>query len=159
MVRCLFADPPLAAPAFATIEQIVARSVRTRRFQMDLAVLFAVTALVLTSLGLYGTLSSTTIRRTREIAIRIALGARPPDIRRLVLVQALAPVAAGLAGGFVAALAIAPLLRGLLFGVSTGDPRVLALTAAVLGTVSAAASYLPGLRASQVNPILAMRSE
>jgi putative ABC transport system permease protein len=152
-------DPEMAVPAFESIEQIVARSVRTRRFQMNLALLFAMTALVLTSLGLYSALSDTTRRRTREIAIRMALGARAAEIRWMVLVQALTPVATGMGAGFLAALGIAPLLRGLLFGISPSDPRVFAVTAIVLMTVSCVAGYLPGLRASQVNPAIAMRSE
>jgi ABC-type antimicrobial peptide transport system permease subunit len=125
---------------------------------MNLALLFAMTALVLTSLGLYSALSNTTKRRTREIAVRIALGAKRADIRwcscrRSRLSRQV------LGAGFVVALGIAPLLQGLLFGISPSDPRVFALTAIVLGTVSIVAGYLPGLRASQVNPIVAMRSE
>jgi ABC-type antimicrobial peptide transport system permease subunit len=147
----------MVVPAFESIEQIVSRSVRTRRFQRNLALLFAITALMLTSLGLYGALTHTMKRRTHEIAVRIALGAKPAEIRRLVLAQALAPVATGMGAGFVAALCIAPLLRGLLFGISPSDPRVFALTAIVLGTMSLVAGYLPALRASQV--IVAMLSE
>jgi predicted permease len=152
-------DPEMAAPGFESIEQIVSRSVRARRFQMNFALLLGMTALVLTSLGLYSVLCSTTKRRAREIAIRIALGAKASDIRWMVLGQALTPVAAGMAAGFVVALSIAPLLRGLLFGISPGDPRVFALTAIVLGTVSVVAGYLPALRASRLNPMVAMRSE
>jgi putative ABC transport system permease protein len=151
--------PDLAAPPFEPIAQIVSRLVAARRFQMNLAMLFAVAALVLTSMGLYGTVSSTARRRTREIAIRIALGAKPAGIRWTVLAHALTPVATGMTGGFVVALGIAPLLRGRLFGISPSDPRVFAVAAIVLGTVSVAAAYLPGRRASQVNPMVAMRSE
>jgi predicted lysophospholipase L1 biosynthesis ABC-type transport system permease subunit len=152
-------DPEMAVPTFESIEQIVSRSVGTRRFQMNLMLLFAMTALALTSLGLYSVLSHATRSRTHEIAIRIALGAKPAEIRWMVLAQALAPVATGLAAGFVMALGIGPLLRRLLFGISPSDPRVLALTAIVLATVSVVAGYRPALRASQVNPITAMRSE
>jgi putative ABC transport system permease protein len=137
-------DPEMAVPAFESIEQIVSRSVRTRRFQMNLALLFAMTALALTSLGLYSAVNNTTKRRTREIGIRIALGAKPAEIRWMVLVQALTPVATGMGAGFVVVLGVAPLLRGLLFGISPSDPRVFALTAIVLGTVSVIAGYLPG---------------
>src|SRR6185295_1858917 len=150
-------DPGMAPPAFETIEEIIAGSVKARRFQMNLALLFAVTTLVLTSVGLYGALSNATRRRTREIAIRIALGAKPADIRRMVLAHGLVPVAAGMGAGFLAALGIAPLLRGLLFGISPSDPRVFVLTASVLGSVALVAGYLPGRRASQVNPIAAIR--
>jgi putative ABC transport system permease protein len=152
-------DPEMAPPAFETIEEIIAGSVKARRFQTNLALLFAMTTLVLTSVGLYSALSNATRRRMREIAIRIALGAKPADIRRMVLVQGLTPVAAGIGAGFVVALGIAPLLRGLLFGISPTDPRVFALTSSVLGSVALVAAYLPSLRASQVNPIAAMRSE
>ena len=89
----------------------------------------------------------------------MALGAKPASIRRTVLVQALIPVAAGMAAGFVVAAGIAPFLRGVLFGISPSDPRVFVITAIVLGTVSGVASYLPARRASQVDPVVAMRSE
>jgi ABC-type antimicrobial peptide transport system permease subunit len=127
--------------------------------QMNLALLFALTALALTSLGLYSALSDTAKRRTNEIGIRLALGARPAEMRRLVLTQALMPVAAGMGAGFVVALSTAPLLRGLLFGMSPGDPRVFAATAFVIGSVCGAASYVPALRASKVNPTVALRFE
>ncbi|MGH9203129.1 MAG: FtsX-like permease family protein, partial [Vicinamibacterales bacterium] len=109
--------------------------------------------------GLYSALSNTVTRRTHEIAIRIALGATAGGIRWIVLGQALTPVAAGMGAGFVVALGIAPLLRGMLFGISPSEPRVFALAAFVLGSVSSVAGYLPGLRASRVSPVVAMRSE
>jgi ABC-type antimicrobial peptide transport system permease subunit len=152
-------DSEMTVPAFESIERIVSRSVSTRRFQKNLVLLLAIAALALTSLGLYSEVSDTTKRRTHEIGIRIALGAKPADIGWAVLVQAFRPVATGMGAGFALALAIAPVLRGLLFGISPSDPRVFALTAIVLGVVSVAAAYFPGRRASQVNPIIAMRSE
>jgi ABC-type antimicrobial peptide transport system permease subunit len=114
---------------------------------------------VLTSMGLYSTVSSAARRRTREIAIRIALGAEPAGIRWTVVAQALTPVATGLGSGVLVALGIAPLLRGRLFGIAPSDPRVFTLAAIVLGTVCGVAAYVPGRRASRVNPMVAMRSE
>jgi predicted permease len=152
-------DPEMAPPAFETIEAIIASSVKTRRFQMSLAVLFAMTALVLTTLGLYGAVSHTVKRRTREIAIRMALGAQPAKIRWMVFRQALVPVATGISAGFGVALGIVSLLQGVLFGISPRDPRVFALSALVLGTVSVMAGYLPSRRASHVDPLVAMGSE
>jgi putative ABC transport system permease protein len=102
------------------------------------------TARVLMSIGLYSTVSSTLRRRTREMAIRIALGARPAAIRRIVLVQALAPVATGIGAGSIAAPGLTPFLRERLFGISPSDPRIFALTAIVLAGVSLVAGYLPG---------------
>jgi putative ABC transport system permease protein len=153
-------DPEMAVPSFESIDHIVSRSLTTRRFQVELAILFALTALVLTSLGLYSALTSTIRRRRSEIAVRMALGAKPAAIRWTVVVHALMPVAIGMGAGVaVAAFGISPLLRGLLFGTSTSDPRVIGLTVMVLGSVSFAASYVPAIRASTINPIIAMRSE
>jgi putative ABC transport system permease protein len=150
----------MAVPSFESIDHIVSRSLTTRRFQVELAILFALTALVLTSLGLYSALTSTIRRRRSEIAVRMALGAKPAAIRWTVVVHALMPVAIGMGAGVaVAAFGISPLLRGLLFGTSTSDPRVIGLTVMVLGSVSFAASYVPAIRASTINPIIAMRSE
>lgn len=134
-------------------------SVRTRRFQMGIALLFAMTALVLTALGIYSTLASATRQRTREIAVRIALGAKPGEIRWMILAQALTPVGAGIAAGLVLVWPLRPLLRGLLFGVSPTDPRVFAVTTLVLGSVAVIAAYIPGRRATRVNPSVAMRAE
>lgn len=152
-------DPEMAVPAFESIDQIIAGSVTTRRFQMDLALLFAMTALVLTGLGIYATLASATRQRTREIAVRVALGAKPAEIRWMILAQALAPVGAGIAAGFLLVWLLAPLLRGLLFGVSPADPRVFVVTTVVLGGVAVIAAYIPGLRATEVSPSVAMRAE
>jgi putative ABC transport system permease protein len=149
----------MPVPAFESIDAIVSRSVSPRRFQMNVAVLFALTALTLTSLGLYSALTDTTKRRTREIAVRIALGAGPFEISRTVLAQAIRPVGWGLAAGFGIALTTPPLLSGLLFGIAPADVRVFALAAIVLGGVALLAAAGPSLRASRVNPADAMRTE
>jgi putative ABC transport system permease protein len=132
---------------------------KSRRFYTNLAVLVAMTTLVLTSIGLHSALSHATKRHAHDIAIRIALGAKPADIRRMVLAQAVKPVATGMCAGIVVALGIAPVLRGVLFGTSPTDARVFAVAGIVLAIVSVVASYMPGLRASRVNPIDAIRSE
>lgn len=151
-------DPEMALPVFETIEQIVSHSTRERRFQMNLALVLAISALVLTALGIYSAVSQLTCRLARDLAVRIAIGAKAADIRRHVLGEALTPIAIGTAAGFAVALSIAPLLRGLLFGVSPYDFRYFALTGTVMLTAALVAGFVPALRASRQDPLVIMRS-
>jgi ABC-type antimicrobial peptide transport system permease subunit len=98
-------------------------------------------------------------QRTREIGIRMALGARPGDVRRLIVFQGMLPVALGVGMGMVGALAATRLMRSLLFGVSANDPLTFVAMAAFLTAVALLASYLPARRATRVDPLIAMRSE
>ncbi|HYW47231.1 MAG TPA: ABC transporter permease [Bryobacteraceae bacterium] len=153
------ADPDLPIPALRTMETMVAASVAQRRFQMDLVLLFAGAAMLLAGLGIYGVVSYSVTQRTNEMGIRMALGARPGNIQRLVLRQGMVPVAIGLAAGAAASIALGRLLGSLLFGITASDPVTIAGVVALLGAVAAAASYIPALRATHVDPSTALRCE
>jgi predicted permease len=150
-------DPELVVPAFQPIEDIISQSVRMQRFQMNLTLLFSAAAVAMTAVGIYGTLSHSVKGRTPEIGVRMALGAEATAVCWMILGQALRPAAMGMAAGFGVFLAIAPQVRALLFGISATDPRTLALTAVLLGTVAVVAAYLPSRRAARVSPSVAMR--
>jgi putative ABC transport system permease protein len=119
---------------------------------------FAATALVLAALGIYGVIAYGVVQRTRELGIRMALGARSDDVLRLVLRQGMA-VLAGLALGLCGAAVASRVLRGLLFGVGGIDPITYAGVAAFLATVALMASFLPARRAALADPVVALRNE
>ena len=152
-------DPELPLPRFRSMDEIVSASVAQRRFQLTLVLLFAAIALGLASLGIYGVVSYSVAQRRGEMGIRMALGATGSDLRRLVLRQGLAPVVIGLAAGLAGALAAGRVLSGLLFGVSSTDPLTMSVVAAVLLAVGAAACYVPALRATRSDPLVALRYE
>jgi len=122
--------------------------------------IFGAIALVLASIGLYGVASYSVTQRTREIGVRMALGAQPSSVMRLVLGNGLLLVAAGLAAGLLLALALASAVpAALLPNVSVRDPLTFAATALLLGTVALIASYIPARRATRIDPLLALRAE
>ena len=153
------ADAEVPIPEVRTLEQVMAESVAERRFQVLLIGLFAAAALALAAIGTYGVVAYAVGRRRAELGIRMALGANRADVLRLVLLQGMAPVAVGLAAGAVGALALGQYLASLLFEVSPRDPLAFAAAAVVLLAVSAAACLLPARRATQVNPVEALRFE
>ncbi|MGH7647184.1 MAG: FtsX-like permease family protein, partial [Gemmatimonadaceae bacterium] len=120
---------------------------------------FAIAALVVTAVGLYGAISYSVAQRTREIGIRIALGATPNTVRHQVARQGLGLTVAGVAAGAALSVAATRVLRSLLFGVAPGDPTVLALVATLLVAVALLASWLPARRAAAVDPLIAIRTE
>ncbi|HLY20209.1 MAG TPA: ABC transporter permease [Bryobacteraceae bacterium] len=150
-------DSELPIPPFQTMEQIVDESVAQRRFQMNLIMLFAAAALVLAALGIYGVVSYSVALRTNEMGIRIALGARGPDILGIVVRQAMTPVSLGLAAGLAASLAAGRLLAGLLYGVAPTDPVSMAGVVLTLAVVAAVASAIPAWRATSIDPVTALR--
>jgi putative ABC transport system permease protein len=152
-------DPDLAMYRVRTMEQAIAESLKQRRLYSWLIGVFAATTLVLALGGAYGVTSYLTSQRTREIGIRVALGARTPDITRAVLKSSLALTAVGIAIGTAGAVAVARLLADLLFGVPPHDGFVLAATAAALITFAAAANWVPARRASRVDPMTTLRAE
>ena len=152
-------DPDVPAPEMHTMQEILEQSVAQRRFHMLLSALFAVTALFLAGLGIYGVVSYSVARRTNEMGIRMALGARPWHLRRMVLRQALAPVAAGLIFGAAAALASGRLVASMVYEVSPRDPATIATVMVLLGAVAIIAAWLPMRRATSVNPIEALHYE
>jgi putative ABC transport system permease protein len=139
--------------------EIVSESVGARRFQMGLALLFAVFALLLAALGIYGVVGYSVARRRQELGIRMALGARGSDLRNLALLQGMSPVVVGWAAGVLAALVAGGVIRSLLFGVSAQDPLTIASVTLVVLVTAALACYIPARRAMKVDPMVALRYE
>jgi putative ABC transport system permease protein len=152
-------DPQLPVARLQTLDAIVARSVSEPRFYMLLLGAFAAMALGLAALGIFGVMSYAVVQRSREIGIRVALGAHPGDVLRMVLGQALVLAGLGVAVGLLGAVALSRAIAGLLFQLSPTDPGTLAAVGLVLGAVALVASYLPARRATRVDPLLALRSE
>ncbi|HEY2393589.1 MAG TPA: ABC transporter permease [Candidatus Angelobacter sp.] len=149
----------LALFRISTQTQAIDRQISSERITAQLASFFGLLALVLACLGLYGLLSYEVTRRTREIGIRMAIGARPHNVVRLVLAKAVALIVAGAAVGIAAALGVTRLLATFLYGVKAGDPITLMAVALLLGVVALAACYIPARRATKVDPLVALRYE
>jgi predicted permease len=142
-----------------TAVDIRARSLGDRRFTMTVLVGFALLALTLAAIGIYGVLAYSVARRTREIGVRMALGAARGRVVRMVLRDSLTPVAAGSLAGVVAGLGLTRLMRTLLYAVSATDPATFASGVAVLLGVAVVASIVPAARAAKVDPAVALREE
>jgi len=151
-------DPTLPANEFRTLQQMVDKAVSPRRFVVLLLGGFAGFALLLASLGIYGVISYSVHQRTQEIGIRMALGASATDVQVRIVVQTLGLAAIGIAIGTTASWALARLLRGFLFGVTATDPLTFAGMVLILAGVAVAAGYLPGRRASRIDPMTALRA-
>ena len=147
------------ASGVLTMEQIVSDSLGSRRFPMLLLSAFALVALALSAVGIAGVVGYSVVQRTHEIGIRMALGAQPLDVLKLVLGGSMAWTLGGVAVGIAGAMALTRLLGDLLYGVQPSDPLVLGGTAAVLVLVAFAACYLPARRAMKVDPMIALRYE
>jgi predicted permease len=152
-------DPNLPVFHAETLDDVLSSSLAVRRFSMEMVALFAGTALLLAGLGIYGTISFLVNEQSREIAIRLALGAQRRDILKMVLRQGLALAAAGAGVGLVGAFIVSHLMAGLLYGVSPNDLSTFAGVTAVLTAVAIAASYFPALRAMRLDPITTLHSE
>jgi len=137
----------------------VAQILVTERFSAVLMTTLASIGLFLAACGLYGVIAYSASERTGEIGVRMALGAGRRDVLALVMRQGAAMVAVGLAAGIVLARALSLVLAGTLYSVSPNDPLTFVMVIAVLATVSAAACYLPALRATRVDPLVALRNE
>ena len=156
-VQAVDAEIPVFHPE--TLDDVLSSSLSVRRFSMQMVALFAASALLLAALGIYGTISFLVNEQSREIAIRLALGAQRSNILKMVLRQGLTLAAAGAAVGLVGALIVAHLMAGLLYGVSPYDLSTFATVTAVLTTVAIAASYIPALRAMRLDPITTLHAE
>jgi putative ABC transport system permease protein len=152
-------DRDLPVSQVRTLDRIVAESVATARLSVVVLALFAGIALLLAAAGIYGVISFAVTRRTREIGVRMALGAMPGRVLRAVVGQALGLAAGGIAIGGAGALALTRVLRTLLFGVSPTDPMVFAAVAVTLAAVAAVASWIPARRAAALDPLAALREE
>jgi predicted permease len=156
-VHSLSKDVPLSE--VQTMDGVIAEATGDSRFYVVLLVSFAIVALVLASVGIYGVMTYSVSRRTREIGIRMALGAQRPDVLKLIVFRGMLPVIAGVGAGVGGALALTRLMASLLYGVKPSDPATFVAVLLILGGVAVAACYLPGRRATRVNPVVALRDE
>ncbi|HEX8078288.1 MAG TPA: ABC transporter permease, partial [Chthoniobacterales bacterium] len=152
-------DPAQPAFDFKTMRERVEETWATPRLMSFLLVCFAVLALTLAVVGLYGVMAFNGLRRMREIGVRLALGAMPSQIRMMMLGQGLRLLGAGLVLGFGGAMALSRLIRSLLYGVDANDPLIYATVTLVLIAASIVACWLPARRASRVNPMITLRAE
>jgi predicted permease len=152
-------NPELPVFGAQTLDDVLSASLSQRRFSMEIVGLFALTALLLAGMGIYGVISYIVSERTHEIGIRLALGAQSPTILRMVLRQGLGLALAGAAFGLVGALIVAHLMAGVLYGVRPTDPVTFVGVALLLIGVALLACYIPARRAIRVDPLVALRYE
>jgi putative ABC transport system permease protein len=152
-------DPDMPVERVRTLEQIVDEDIAAPRFRTTLLTSFGLTALLLAVVGLYGVISYTVAQRSREMAMRMALGAQQSSILKLVLWGGVPLVAAGVIVGLGGALALSRILESMLFGVSADDPVVFAAVPSLLVAVAAVATLIPALRATRVDPVRVLSAE
>jgi putative ABC transport system permease protein len=152
-------DPDQPVASISTMESNVATSLATRRLIMTLLGAFAALALILASVGLYGVMALTVTQRTRELGIRLALGAARSDVFRLVLSHGALLVSVGITVGLIGAIAASRALSSVLYGVGALDLPAFAIAIIALAVVALLACFLPARRATQLDPIVALRAE
>ncbi len=152
-------DVNVAVHSISTMDQIIERSVADRRFALELLGVFAVVALLLAAIGIYGVMSYAFSQRTHEVGIRMALGAQRLDILRMALVEGMRIVVLGLVVGLAGAAVMTRFFQSMLFNVAPSDPISFISAAAVLAGVAFFACYIPAQRATRVNPLVALREE
>jgi predicted permease len=156
-VRAVDAEVPVYA--VRTMTELIGTAVAERQFLMRLLVAFGVLATALALLGIYGVMAYSVSQRTREIGIRMAIGARQVDVSRMVMQRGIALTAAGVVVGLAASLGLSRLIRSQLFGVEPSDPGTIASVLILMTIVAIAAAYLPARRAARVDPIVALRQQ
>jgi putative ABC transport system permease protein len=152
-------DPNQPAGRIQSLEQYRADSIAAPRLTANLLGLFALLALAIAAAGLGGVMSLAVSQRIHEIGVRMAIGARPAEIVRMILGQGMGPALVGVIIGVATAFALTRAVKTLLFGVTPNDPATFLAVAALLATAALAACYLPARRAAQVDPLRALRTE
>jgi putative ABC transport system permease protein len=152
-------DPTVPIAQVQTMERILSSSVARDRFSMLLLTLFAVIALVLASVGIYGVTSYSIAQRTAEMGIRMAVGANPSDVMKLVMVNGARLTLSGIVLGLLGAAALSRIMASQLYGVGATDPLTFAGVALILAAVALAATYVPALRAARIDPVLAIQGD
>jgi putative ABC transport system permease protein len=151
-------DPDQAIYDVKTMDEVASESLLLRRFSLFIFTIFAVIALVLAAIGIYGVMAYSVAQRRQEIGLRMALGAQPPQVFKLVLGQGMRYVVVGLALGLLLSLALARLLASLLYGVGSFDPATFGSVLVLLALVALLANFLPARRAAKVDPLRAMKT-
>jgi predicted permease len=152
-------DAQVPVPEVRTMNAVVDHSLAARNFQLRLLLAFAACALVLAALGIYGVVAYSAVQRTRELGIRIALGAQPAQIYRLILEDGVTPVLIGAVAGVGLAVLAARAIGGLLYGVGSFNLDIAAAAAVILIAIGALASLIPAIRATRIDPVQALRAE
>jgi putative ABC transport system permease protein len=152
-------DPGLLVQRIRPMDDVVAGALARPRFNLVLLASFAIVALALSAIGIYGVLAYLVAQRTREIGIRMALGARAADVLRLIICEGMSPVTAGAAVGLGTALLATRAIRSLLFGVTPLDPISFVAAPVILASVALLACYLPARRATRVDPLVALKDD
>jgi putative ABC transport system permease protein len=152
-------DPNVPVYAIRTMDEVVARSMAQRRFALEIVGVFAVVALLLAALGIYGVMAYSVTQRTHEIGIRVALGAQPLDILRMTVGEGMILVIFGLVAGLIGAAMLTRLLQTMLYNVKPFDPITYSVIPALLASVALIACLVPARRATQVDPLVALREE
>jgi putative ABC transport system permease protein len=152
-------DADVAASNVRSMDQYLSLATSPRRFNLQLISIFALAALALALAGIYGAISSSVNQRAREIGVRMAMGARPSHMLRMVIGEGIKPVLAGLAVGILSVFGLSKALTSLVYGVSASDPATLAGVTLIFGCVSLTALYLPARRATRINPLVILRTD
>jgi putative ABC transport system permease protein len=152
-------DSQLAVAEVQTMDQLISESTTPRRFNLFLLAGFALLALILSAIGIYGVIAYSVVRRVHEIGIRMALGAQHRDVIRLVVGQGLFLLAIGIVVGILGALALTRSLASFLYGIRPADPLTFVCVVVILAAVALLASYIPARRATKVDPMIALRYE
>jgi ABC-type antimicrobial peptide transport system permease subunit len=150
---------PELSTSFRTFQQVYSASLGSRRFNVILIGFFAITALILATAGVFGVMAYSVSRRTRELGVRLALGATSQDVLRMVLGQAMRTILIGMSIGMLGSFALTRAVSSLLFGVTATDPTTFAGVTVLLIAAALLACYIPARRATKVDPVVALRYE